>query len=108
MEVYIFFQVLVIILFFTAFFTKQEIVWGLTSVMSAVLMFTSYNIEYYVYLYNETILAYAPVFETHSYPYLMGINLLFLGLSLVLGFFDVFDKYGSRLIGENPKPPGQP
>lgn len=99
-ELFVFFQIVVICLFIASFFTKQELLWAITFVLSGILMFTSYNIEYYVYEFNTTISAYVPVVVTHNYPYLTGINLLFFGLSIVLGLFDIFDKYGSRLIGK--------
>lgn len=98
-EIFIFFEIIMIGLFFTAFFTKQEILWTLTLVLSGVLMFTSYHIEYYVYEWDSTITAYQPILVSHSYPYLMGINLLFLSLTLLLGLFDLFDKYGSKFAG---------
>jgi hypothetical protein len=97
-ELFIFFQLVVIVIFIASFFTKQELLWGISFVLSGVLMFMSYNIEYYVYQYNATISAYSAVIVSHTYPYLTGINLLFFGLSLVLGLFDIFDKYGSKLI----------
>lgn len=99
-EIYVFFEIVVIGLFLASFFTKQEIIWAITLVLSGVLMFTSYNIEYYVYEYNATISAYYPIAVTHSYPYLMGINMLFFVLAMVLGIFDLFDKYGSRFAGK--------
>ena len=100
-EIFIFFQIVVICLFIAAFFTKQELLWGITFVLAGIMMFMSYNIEYYVYEFNVTISAYSPVIITHTYPYLTGINLLFFGLSLVLGLFDIFDKYGSKLLKKN-------
>lgn len=96
-ELYIFFEIIVIGLFISSFFTKQEILWALTLMLSAVLSFMSYNIEYYVYEFNSTISAYSPVVVTHNYPYLMGINLAFFVLAMVLMIFDLFDKYGSKL-----------
>jgi len=96
-ELYIIFQILVVGLFFTAFFTKNEIIWVITMVISGTMMYTSYNVEYYTYVFNGTISAYSPVITTHSYPYLMGINLIFCSLALLLGLFDMFDKYGSSL-----------
>lgn len=68
--------------------------------VSGILMFSSFNIEYYVYEYNATLAAYQPVAVSHSYPYLMGINMLFFVLAMILGLFDLFDKYGSRLVGK--------
>lgn len=93
-ELFIFFQIVVIGLFIASFFTKQEILWAITLVLSGVLMATSWSIETYVYEYNATIVAYSPVIQTHNYPYLMGINMIFFVLALILGMFDLFDKYG--------------
>ena len=100
-ELFIFFEIIVIGLFIASFFTKQEILWTLTLVLSGVLMFTSYHIENYVYVWNTTLKAYQPVIEAHSYPYLMGINMLFFVLALVLGMFDLFDKYGVKFWKSN-------
>ena len=94
---FIFFEIVIIGLFITAFFTKQEILWGMTAVFSAVLMFTSFSIETYVYVFNTTQGVYVPVMESHSYIYLMGINMLFFVLALLLGLFDMFDKYGVQI-----------
>jgi len=96
MEMYIFFEIIMIGLFIASFFTKQEILWVITSVISGVLMFSSYNIQYYIYEYNSSIGAYSPVFISQSYPYLMGINLIFFVLALLLSIFDLYDKYGNK------------
>ncbi len=98
-ELFIFFEVVVIGIFIASFFTKQEILWAVTSVLSGVLMFTSYHIETYVYEYNSTLVAYQPIVVTHSYPYLMAINMIFFVLALILGMFDLFEKYGSKFAG---------
>lgn len=103
LEIYIFFQALIIIGFVTAFFTKQEIIWGITIILTAILMFSSYNVENYVYQFNNTMSAYQPVIITHSYPYLVGINLVFFGLGVILMIFDIFDKYGSKFVNNLPK-----
>jgi hypothetical protein len=97
-ELFVFFEIITIGLFITSFFTKQELLWAITALMSGTLMFTSYSIETYVYEFNATMSAYVPVIVTHNYPYLTGINLLFFGLSIVLGIFDIFDKYGNKLV----------
>jgi len=94
-EIFIFFEIITIGMFISAFFTKQEILWAITAVFSGVLMITSYHIEYYTYVFNESISAYQSVMTTFSYPYLMGINLLFFVLCWILGIFDIFDKYGN-------------
>lgn len=98
-ELYIFFEIVVIGLFIASFFTKQEILWTITLIFAGVLMFTSYNVETYVYQYNSTMMAYEPIPVSHNYTYLMGLNLVFFVLALILGLFDLFDKYGSRFVG---------
>lgn len=95
-ELFIFFELLMIVLFLISFFSKQEILWVCTAVISGALCFTSYNVENYVYVFNSTTNAYAPVAVSYSYPYLMGINLLFFALALLLSLFDLFDKYGKQ------------
>ena len=97
-EIFVIFEIVAIILFFVAFFTKQEIIWAIALVLTGMLMFTSWNIEYYVYVFNATSSAYVPTITYHNYPYLMAINMLFFVLSMILGLFDLFDKYGSKFV----------
>ena len=61
-------------------------------------MFTSWNVEYYTYVFNATISAYDMVIVSSSYSYLSGINMLFFALSMLLGMFDLFDKYGMAFL----------
>ena len=96
-ELFIFFEIVVICMFIAAFFTKQELLWVITSVLSGVLMFTSYNIETYIYEFNAALGAYQTVTLSHSYPYLMGLSMLFFVLALILGLFDIFEKYGASM-----------
>lgn len=98
-EIFIFFEIVVIVLFIASFFTHQELLWALTLVISGVMAFTSYNIEGYIYQWNAGIGAYDAVLVHNSYPYLMGLNLLFFVLALILGLFDLFDKYGKKFAG---------
>ena len=91
------FQVVVFALFFTSFFTKQEIIWGITAVFAGMLIYTSYNIEYPVYQYNATLLAYQVVNVTSYSFYLSGLNLMFFILAVVLGIYDILDKYGINM-----------
>jgi len=100
-ELIIFFELLMVVLFMISFFTKQEILWAMTLVLSGTMMFTSYNVEYYVYLFNTTLTAYQPIATTHSYPYMMALNMLFFVLALILGLFDMFDKYGNKFAGSD-------
>ena len=96
-EIFIILQIVMIIIFFIAFFTKQELIWGIVLVLSAVLMITSFNVETYVYEFNSTVGAYEPVITSSSYVYMMGINMLFFGLAVLMGFYDIFEKYGINL-----------
>lgn len=105
-EIYIFFEIIVIGLFLVAFYTKQEIMWALTAIFSGIMMFTSYNIEIANYSLNTTTNAYSTVITSYSYMYLSAINLIFFGLALALGLFDMFDKYGSKSSSEEPKMKG--
>ncbi len=98
LEIYIFFEIVTICLFLGAFFTKQELLWAITALISGVLMVSSFNIQTFVYKFNVTLGAYQSVLISNSYPYLMGINMLFFSLALLLGLFDVFDKYGTNLL----------
>jgi hypothetical protein len=97
-ELFVFFQIIVLVLFFIAFYTKQEIVWALTAVFAGFMMFSSFDVQTFVYEFNSTISAYSPVLITNHYLYLVWINGIFFGLSVILGLFDVFDKYGVRLL----------
>jgi len=97
-ELFIFYQLLALILFGIAFFTHNEIVWALSAILCGILMFSSYDVQAHVYVANVSSGYYVPIVQSYSYPYLMGINLIFFGLSVILGIFDMFDKYSSRFI----------
>ena len=87
-------QVAVFLIFFTAFFTKQEIIWAISLVLSGTLMVSSYNVGIQTNVFNSVIGVYEQVFVAHSFPVMMGINMIFFVLSLILGMLDYFDKYG--------------
>lgn len=99
-DIYIFFQITLIGLFLTAFFTKQVLLWSINILLSGILMFTAWNIEYPTYVYSAALGAYENVVITNSYPYLMAINMLFFGLGITLMFFDIFDQYGINIISK--------
>jgi hypothetical protein len=96
-SLYIVMEIICVGLFIASFFTKQEILWGVTLAVTAILMYSSFDIQYYVYDWNTTIQAYSPVMKSFSYPYMMGFNTIFFVLSLLLGIFDIFEKYGARI-----------
>lgn len=99
LEIFLFFEIVTIAFFIFAFISKQEVVWALTALFSATLAYNALGVQYYVYEYNATILAYQPVMTTFSYPYLGVINLVFFFLAIAFGVFDLFDKYGTKLKG---------
>jgi len=84
---FVLFEIVMIGSFVTAFFTKQELFWGLSVILSGILMTASYNI---MFLHGKEVVSY-------QFPYMMGINFIFFALGIVLSLFDVFDKYGISL-----------
>ena len=92
-QFYLFFELILLALFITSFYTKQILLWTITLVLGGIMMFTSYDIGWYVYQYNFTTEIYVATVISHSYPYLMAVNLIFFVLALVLGIFDMFDQY---------------
>ena len=102
-DLFILFEVVMIITFFISFFTKQEILWAVTSVLSGVLMFVSYSVEIQTFVFNATSGAYDQILVLHSFPVMMAINMIFFGLTLILGLFDYFDKYGISIGKFNTK-----
>jgi hypothetical protein len=96
-ELFVLLQIMALVLFFISFFTEQEILWAIAIVLFGVLSFTSFNVEYSTYEYNVTLYAYQPVVQTFSYPYLMGINILFFSVSLLLFTRDTYYKYWKKL-----------
>lgn len=97
LELFVILQVIALILFFMAFFTKQEILWAISAVVLSVLMISSFNLETYIYEFDVSLGAYVPLITRESHPYLMGLNLLFFGLAVILGLYDIFEKYGIKL-----------
>lgn len=95
-ELYIFFAIVALIMFGVSFYTHQEIFWAITLVVLGFLMTASYNVEGYVYEYNVTMGAYQPVIYHNSYPYLMAVFMIFFALTVILGLFDIFEKYGLK------------
>ena len=95
-ELYIFFEIVLILIFLMAFFTKQEILWGVSLVLSGALTLAGSNIQYYLYEYSSATSSYVAVLTSSSNPALFGINLLFFSLSAILMLFDIFDKYSNK------------
>jgi hypothetical protein len=100
LEIYILLEIAVFILFLTAFYSRQEIIWGLSLVLSGIMMANSYAIEILSYSFNSGIGGYELTTTLFSYPYMMGVNLLIFGLSLLFGVFDLWDKFGQTGTGK--------
>ena len=96
LEIYLTIFILMIIMFFVAYFMRQELVWIITMALSGILMFSSYGIEILGYTYENVTNSYVVSTSLFSYPYLAGINLIFFALSLLLGFYDIFDKFNNK------------
>jgi len=101
LEIFILFQIVTIGFFISAFFLKNEILWGITLVLTGIMMVTSWSVECATYQYNNVTSVYDPVVIAYSYPYLMGINMLFFIVTLILCIYDLFDKYGGRFAGKD-------
>jgi hypothetical protein len=99
-DIYIFYEVIMIGFFITAFFIKNEILWAISAVFSGILMFSSFDIQVVMYEFNSTISAYSPSIITNHYMYLVWINGIFFTLCILLGLFDLFDKYGGKLLNK--------
>jgi hypothetical protein len=75
--------------------------WAISFILSGILMITSFNIEILTYVYDPAIGAYATELVPNSFPFIMGINTIFFMLSLAMGLFDIFDKYGIKLFSKH-------
>lgn len=99
-ELYIFFELIMLIFFITAFFKKNVLLWAITLVFAGLMAMSSLNVENTVYQFNNTISAYSPVSQNNSYPFLMSLNLIFIGLAIAFGIWDIFheakEEIGSR------------
>ena len=93
LELFILLEVTMLTTFFISFFTKQEILWAVTSVLSGALMIASYNVQLTTHVLDKTHSVVVPTLTSFSFPFMMGINLMFFILALILGLLDYFDKY---------------
>ena len=108
-ELYILFEITLIILFFVALIIEKRkfltsILWVLAAVLSAMLAINSFGIEQTVYNFNASLAAYYPITNYHSYPWLMGINAIFFGLSLLFGFADIWSAAKDELPSSGTEP----
>ena len=94
-DLFIFFELITIVAFASAFFIRHELLWVITLVLAAIMMMSSFNVETTLYVWNNTLTAYEPTVISQSYPYIMTINMMLFGLSLILGLFDIITKYAT-------------
>lgn len=81
LEIYLIFQILTFTWFCISFFTKNEILWGMTMIFAGSMAMASLSIQY-----GSTI---------SRYPFLFFMNILVFVLAAVLMIFDLFDKYSN-------------
>lgn len=103
LELFILLEVVMLATFFISFFTKQEILWAVTLVLSGALMIASYNVQLTKHVFDTTHNVVIPTLTSYSFPFMMGINLMFFVLSLILGLLDYFDKYSISTYNFNTK-----
>lgn len=83
LSLYILMIIFMIGFFILSYFTKQELFWAISILLSALVMVTSYKIE--IIISGQLV--------SQAYPYMMWLGLLFFLLSLIIGILDFFDKY---------------
>ena len=93
---FLFFEVVMLILFGIAFTNKNEILWTLCAFLAGLLSFMAFNIETWAYVFDASIQAYVPTLLNNSYIWLMCINILFFVLAVVFGVYDLYEKLQSN------------
>lgn len=97
LELYISVMILTFVIFFIGFFMhgqpNSELLMALSIILFAVLAFSSLGITKNIPVYNETISSY--VVQEQAYPSfpLFGLFLGLGGISILLFYLDVMDKY---------------
>lgn len=102
-ETYVLFEVIFMGFFVLSFYEKHELLWALTLVLGGLQMATSYFLETIGYTYDIALGAYKMTSYVTSSPYLMGINMAFFSLALILALFDIIDKYKDQVPHKDPK-----
>jgi hypothetical protein len=89
-EMYIIFQVLVFLLLYLGWKDKSPIYWILSFIFSSIQVFTSYNIEYIVMVYSNLGELTSEI-VSYSFPILSYVNIIFVAVSLIMFFWDIFN-----------------
>ena len=93
-EMYIMFEVLILMLILLGWFRGHIMFWGLGFVFSAIQIFTSYNIEYVVFVYDTVLTTHV---KSIDYAILSYINMIFLAICIVMFFWDMFNPRNQAL-----------
>lgn len=97
-EVFCLLEVAMLVFFIWAFVIgseSSEIPWIISMVLSAMLAFSSYNIQIQTPVFNTSLNIYEYQMLSYSYPFISSINILFFVVGLALFFYDIFEKYGA-------------
>lgn len=89
-EFYILFEILLLLLLYFGWRDKHPIFWILSFIFSGIQIFTSYNIEYIVMIYDNSEVLTSNIVNM-SFPILSYINILFLVISIVMFMWDIFN-----------------
>ena len=87
-------QIIMMVAFFSAFIAKHELLWSISIFMNTILMLASFKVQIGAYVFDTINSIYVFKLVSYTCPIMMGINLMFLLLSLWLMILDLFDKYG--------------
>ena len=89
-ELYILFQVLVLILLFLGWKDNHPMYWAMAFVFSGIQIFTSYNIEYVVMIYTNMGVLTSNIVSLY-FPILSYINIFLCLLSATMFMWDIFN-----------------
>jgi hypothetical protein len=93
LEIFLVMQIIVVALFFVAYFVRNEMVWALTILFSLLLAMNCLDIQYNHYEFNVTTLGYDWSTTTYNYPFLMWANIVLVAFSLLFIVYDIWEKY---------------
>ncbi len=88
-EIYILIQCLILILLFLGWKDNHPMYWTLAFIFSAIQVFASYNIEYVVMVFSDSVLTSNIV--SLSFPILSYINIMLAMIAMLMFFWDIFN-----------------
>jgi len=94
-EIFILLQCFTIVLFLLAWYRQEPMMWVLGFIFSAINIFASYNVEYVVMTFSKGVLEQNMI--SMSYPVVSYINMIFLAISMLMFFWDIFDPRNEPL-----------